>query len=97
MPEQELDFVELPFQNFYTNAVKISSSPFDVALIVMERIDTKNATVKARIVMTPLHAKLLAEALADHVQQWEAKHGEIQIPLRRDDAATSASEPEPQP
>jgi hypothetical protein len=95
MPEEDVEFIELPFQNFYTNAAKINSTPFDIALIVMERLDSKNATVKARIVMTPLHAKMLVEALTEHLEKWEAKYGEIQMPPRRD--VTSANEPEPQP
>lgn len=35
------------------------------------------ANVKARIILTPQHAKRLAKALADNVKKFEQAHGEI--------------------
>lgn len=96
MPEKnEIEFVELPFPNFYTNTIKVSSTMFDVSILIMERIDPTTATMKARVVMTPMHAKMLAEALSEHLAKWEANNGEIQMPALRE--VTSPTEPEPQP
>jgi hypothetical protein len=95
-PENEIEFVELPFPNLYSNAMKISSSPFDISVLIMERIEPKTATVKARVVMSPLHAKMLLEALAEHLGKWEETHGEIGMPPLRE-VTPSPTEPEPQP
>ncbi len=38
--------------------------------------------VQKRIVMTPIHAKLLMQALQDNLQKYETKHGEIEAPQR---------------
>jgi hypothetical protein len=38
---------------------------------------TPKSRVKARIILTPHHAKRLHQALEDNIQKYEAAHGEI--------------------
>jgi hypothetical protein len=38
------------------------------------------AKVQARIIMTPIHTKLLMNALHDNIDKYEQKYGEIKIP-----------------
>ncbi len=38
------------------------------------------APIHTRIVMTPLHAKMMLNALADNLQKYEAQFGEIKLP-----------------
>jgi hypothetical protein len=75
--------IELPstLEAIYTNLVLISHTPseliFDFARI-MPNIPT--AKIHARIVMTPMNAKLLQRALAENLQKFEEKYGEIKTP-----------------
>jgi hypothetical protein len=41
----------------------------------------KSATVNARVLMSPLSAKLLLRALADNIARYEASFGEIHVPV----------------
>lgn len=36
--------------------------------------------VHTRVVMTPTHAKMLYKALGENIEQYEAKHGKIEVP-----------------
>lgn len=36
--------------------------------------------VHTRVVMTPTHAKLLYKALGENLEQYESKHGTIEVP-----------------
>ena len=38
------------------------------------------AKVGARVVMTPMHAKLLLRALQDNIEKFEAQYGAIYVP-----------------
>lgn len=40
----------------------------------------QSAPIHTRIVMTPLHAKMMLNALADNLQKYEAQFGEIKMP-----------------
>lgn len=67
----------------YSNLVMIGHTRneflFDFIQIVPH--DPK-ARVKSRIVMTPVHAKMLLGALAENIRRYEDKHGEIELPAR---------------
>ena len=65
----------------YTNFALITHSRSEILIDfaqVMPQIP--QARVKARMVMTPFNAKLLLRALNDHLERFEAQHGEIVIP-----------------
>ncbi len=64
----------------YANFANIIHSPsefvIDLGRIVPGRNDVK---VYSRVIMTPLHAKQLLEALAQNISMFEQKFGEIRV------------------
>ncbi|HWR83984.1 MAG TPA: DUF3467 domain-containing protein [Candidatus Deferrimicrobium sp.] len=81
-PQQQLN-VELPEQQaegIYANLAMIMHSPTEIIIDfarVMPRLP--KAKVLSRIIMTPMHAKLLLQALSDNIKKFEAQFGEIKI------------------
>ena len=75
--------VELPasLEAIYANFALITHSPSEV-IIDFARVlpNMPQAKVYARIVMTPMNAKLLHRALGDNLARFEEKHGEIKTP-----------------
>jgi hypothetical protein len=75
--------IEVPkeLEPTYANFALLSHTPselfFDFAQMMP---NTPNAKVKARVVMTPINAKLLHRALTENLQKFEAKYGEITLP-----------------
>src|SRR5438094_2078445 len=67
-------------QGEYINFANIIHSPsefvIDLGRIVPGRQDVK---VYSRVIMTPLHAKQLLEALAQNISIFEQKFGEIRV------------------
>jgi hypothetical protein len=65
----------------YSNLVRISHTPsemiFDFGQILP---GDKRASIKSRILMTPISAKLLQRALTENLGKFEASFGEIKIP-----------------
>ncbi|HET7089157.1 MAG TPA: DUF3467 domain-containing protein [Anaerolineae bacterium] len=72
----------------YSNFAMITHSPSEV-IVDFARIlpNTPKSKVHARILMTPLHAKLLHNALADSLRKYEAQFGEIKVPAGGTDLA----------
>lgn len=65
----------------YANFAMITNSASEIVIDfaqVMPRLPQAN--VRARIVMTPLNAKLLLRALGEHLARYEAQYGEIHVP-----------------
>ena len=65
----------------YANLARISHSPADIVIDFAHILpgDSK-ATVKARILMSPLSAKLLVRALTENLSRYESAFGEINVP-----------------
>ncbi len=65
----------------YANFAMITHSPSEV-IIDFARVlpNTPKAKVCARMLMTPMHAKLLLMALSENLQKYEAQFGPIVIP-----------------
>ena len=67
-------------QGEYINFANIIHSPsefvIDLGRVVPGRADVK---VYSRVIMTPLHAKQLLEALAHNISLFEQKFGEIKM------------------
>jgi hypothetical protein len=65
----------------YVNLVRIAHSPseliFDFAHLLP---GTTPAQVRARVVMSPLGAKLFHRALTENLSRYEAAFGEIKVP-----------------
>jgi len=75
--------IEIPegLKPLYTNLARISHSPADIVIDFAQILPGENkAAIQARILMTPLSAKLLLRALQENLSRYEAAFGEINIP-----------------
>lgn len=67
-------------EGVYANLALITHSPtemiFDFARIMP---GLSKARVQSRIIMTPMHAKLLHRALTDNIKKFEKQYGEIKV------------------
>lgn len=65
----------------YTNLARISHSIADIVIDFAQILPGENtAAIQARVLMTPLSAKLLLRALQENLARYEAAFGEINIP-----------------
>lgn len=65
----------------YTNLARIAHSPADIVIDFAQILPGEaKSTVQARILMTPLSAKLLLRALQENLARYEASFGEINVP-----------------
>jgi hypothetical protein len=65
----------------YTNLARISHSPADIVIDFAHLVPGEGtASVRSRVVMTPLSAKLLVRALTENIARYEAAFGEIAMP-----------------
>ena len=65
----------------YANVALISHAPAEMVIEfaqVLPRIP--HGTIQARVIMTPMHAKMLHMALARNLANYEQKFGEIHLP-----------------
>ena len=78
--------IELPkdLKAVYANAALISHSPAEIVLDFAQVLPrTPKGAVMSRIVMSPLHAKLLQMALAQNIANYERQFGEIRLPKQK--------------
>jgi Protein of unknown function (DUF3467) len=76
--------LEIPagLDTVYTNLARISHSPADIVIDFAHLLPSEtNAVVKARVLMSPLSAKLLLRALGENLVRYEAAFGEINVPV----------------
>ncbi|MEJ2735363.1 MAG: DUF3467 domain-containing protein [Anaerolineae bacterium] len=75
--------LELPsdLEAIYANFVMITHSPSEM-IVDFARIlpNAPKAKVYARVILTPMNAKLLHKALGDNLAKFEEKYGEIKTP-----------------
>ena len=65
----------------YANLVRIAHTPSELVLDFAHLIPGTSPTqVRARIVMSPLGAKLLQRALSENLTRYETAFGEIKLP-----------------
>ena len=65
----------------YSNLARISHSPADFVIDFAQALPGElKANIRARVLMSPLSAKLLLRALAENIARYEANLGEIPIP-----------------
>jgi len=65
----------------YSNLVRISHTPSEMVFDFGQILPgDKLASIKSRILMTPISAKLLQMALTENLGKYEASFGEIVIP-----------------
>jgi hypothetical protein len=82
--------VELPagLEPIYANFALISHSPSEIIMDLAQMLPNQpQVRVKARVVVTPLNAKLLLGALQDNLAKYEANYGEIKVPGHGNDLA----------
>ncbi len=75
--------LEIPpdLDTLYVNLVRIAHSPSELVFDFAHLLPGSSpARVRARIVMSPLGAKLLQRALAENLARYETAFGEIKIP-----------------
>jgi len=75
--------VELPgeLEAVYANFVMITHSPSEFVLDFARILpNVPKAKVYARVIMTPMNAKLLHRALGENLSKFETQYGEIKTP-----------------
>jgi len=75
--------VQLPedLEAIYSNFAVITHSPSELVIDFSRLLPRMpRSKVYARIVMTPMHAKLLYRALGENLTKFEDKYGEISTP-----------------
>jgi Protein of unknown function (DUF3467) len=83
LPQQQQINIEIPekeAEGIYANLAMIIHSPTEIVIDfarVMPR--APKARVLSRIIMTPMHAKLLHQAIGDNLKKFEKQFGEIKI------------------
>jgi hypothetical protein len=79
--------IEVPpgLEAIYANFALIAHSASEI-IIDFARVlpNTPKAKVYARIITTPMHAKLLLRALNENLEKYEAQFGEIKMPGKGD-------------
>ena len=76
--------IEMPpsLDAVYTNFALITHSPSEVLIDFARVLPNMKARVQARMVMTPLNAKLLLHALTENLSKFEDQFGEIVVPTQ---------------
>jgi uncharacterized protein DUF3467 len=75
--------LELPadLRPVYANLARIAHSPADIVIDFAHLMPgEQKARITARVLMSPLSAKLLLRALAENISRYETTFGEIVIP-----------------
>ena len=82
MSNQEIQ-VQMPpdLDPVYSNFAVITHSPSEIVIDLAQVLpQVPQARVRARVILTPLNAKLLHRALGDHLGRFESQFGEIRVP-----------------
>jgi hypothetical protein len=80
----------------YANLARISHSPADIVIDFAHILPGESvANIRARVVMTPLSAKLLLRALHENIGRYEAAFGEITVPSNNSLAESLFRPPHP--
>lgn len=67
-------------RGFYSNVARITHSPEEFVVdFVFIAADPPAGTLGARIILSPAHAKRLVAAIAENVNRFESRFGEIRV------------------
>ncbi len=80
---QKLPPMKIPeeLEAIYINLVRIAHSPSEMVFDFAHLLPgSRPATVRTRIVMSPLGAKLFQRALSENISRYESSFGEILVP-----------------
>lgn len=75
--------IDIPkdLQAVYANVAFISHTPAEVVLDFAQVLPRMpRGSVQARVIMSPMHAKMLQQALAQNIANYERQFGEIRLP-----------------
>jgi len=88
--------IELPasLDAVYANFALITHSPSELLIDFARVLPNMRARVQTRIVMTPLNAKLLLNALTENLGKFETQFGEIIVPTQLADHLFKPPRPE---
>lgn len=65
----------------YANLAFISNTPGEIVIDFAQLLPRSNrGSMQARVIMSPMHAKMLQMALTHNIQNYEQKFGKIKIP-----------------
>ena len=86
MSQQKRVTIEIPkdLNNVYANVAFITHTPAEMILDfaqVMPRMP--KGKVVSRVIMSPMHAKALLQALSQNITNYEKQFGEIKIPRQQ--------------
>ncbi|MBD3409515.1 MAG: DUF3467 domain-containing protein [Ignavibacteriales bacterium] len=78
--ELNVELGEEQAQGTYANLAIITHSPAEFIIDFTRAMpNVPKAKVQSRIIMTPLHAKMLLKALQENVGKYESRFGEIKV------------------
>ena len=89
-PKQTRISIDLPkdLKPAYANVAFINYTPAEIVLDFAQVLPrTPRGSLMARVIMSPIHAKLLHAALGQNLANFERQFGEIQIPHARSNIA----------
>ena len=70
-------------QGEYVNFAIVTHSPAEFVMDFIRVLPgMTKSKVKSRLIMAPMHAKTLMQALQDNIQKFEGKFGEIKTPSK---------------
>ena len=96
-PGPQMDIPE-GLEPAYSNLARISHSPTEILVDFAQLLPGENkASVRARILMTPLSAKLFLRAFRENLARYEAVLGEITIPTTLADSLFRPMQPPESP
>jgi TPP-dependent indolepyruvate ferredoxin oxidoreductase alpha subunit len=76
----KIELGEKEAEGIYANLAMIMHSPTEIVIDFARAMPrTPKARVLARIIMTPMHAKVLVKTLEDNLKKFEAQFGEIKL------------------
>ncbi len=76
-----IELSEEQAEGIYSNLAMITHSPSEFIVDFIKMMPgAPKAKVKARLILTPQHAKRLLKALRDNIGKYESVHGEIKVP-----------------
>ena len=79
----EIELKEQEAVGSYSNLVMITHSPSELVFdFIASMPGLPKAKVVKRLILTPDHAKRLANALFENIRKYEAEHGTIEIKSR---------------
>jgi hypothetical protein len=89
-PKQTRITIDLPkdIRAVYSNVAFINYTPAEIVLDFAQVLPRMpRGSLMARIIMSPVHAKLLHAALGQNLANFEAQFGEIRLPHPRNNLA----------